>query len=117
MKNILIYSSDSNICLSFLMYWQNDYNVTTTTNLDILQIISDKVRFDLIIIDTEPSIQIESICQKLRENDSEVPLILTFVYKHNLKEFDNRIRKYTNTIFYKPFDLNEITQKLSALIL
>jgi DNA-binding response OmpR family regulator len=98
------------------MYWQNDYNVTTTTNIDILEIISNKVSFDLIIVDAEPSAQIESFCKRLRENDSEVPLILTFVYQHNLKEFDNRIRKYTNTIFYKPFDLNDITKKLSALI-
>ncbi len=116
MKNILIYSPDSNICLSFLMYWQNDYNVTTTTNLEILEQVSLSAEFDLIIVDAEPSQEIEIYCKRLREKAQNTPLVLTFVYQHFLKESDKRIRQYTNTIFYKPFDLNDIAQKISAII-
>ena len=31
------------------------------------------------------------------------------------KEFDIKIRKFADFIFYKPFDLNEVTKELSTL--
>ncbi len=116
MKNILVYSTDSNICLSLLMYWQNDFNVTTTTSLEVMRMVAFKIEFDMIILDTDPSKEVENFCRDLREKNSHIPIVLTFVYEQNSKEFDNNIRRYTNTIFYKPFDLNEITKHLSALI-
>ncbi len=116
MKNILVYSSDSNICLSLLMYWQNDFNVTTTTSLEVMRLVAFRLDFDLIIMDTDPSVEVENFCRDLREKNSKVPLVLTFVYQQNSKEFDDNIRKYTKTIFYKPFDLNDMTQHLTALI-
>ena len=116
MKNILVYSTDSNICLSLLMYWQNDFNVTTTTSLDVMRMVAFKLDFDMIIMDTDPSIEVENFCHDLREKNSHVPLVLTFVYQKNSKDFDDKIRKYTNTIFYKPFDLTEVTKHLSTLI-
>ncbi len=116
MKNILVYSSDSNICLSLLMYWQNDFNVTTTTSLEVLRLVAFKFDFDMIIMDTDPSVKVENFCRDLRVKNSQVPLVLSFVYQQNSKKFDDNIRKYTKTIFYKPFDLNEVTKHLSALI-
>jgi len=116
MKNIVVYSSDSNICLSLLMYLQNDYNVTTTTNLNILQSMTSNIKFDMIIIDTDPSKSIETACREIRQNDPDIPIILTYVYGHNNKLFDTNIRKYASSIFYKPFDLNEVTQELASLL-
>lgn len=116
MKNILVYSSDSNLCLSFLMYWQNDYNVTTTTNLEVMRNVTAKINFDLIIIDSDPSKDIENFCRDLKNQRPDIPLVLTFVYQKNSEDFDSKIRKYADTVYYKPFDLNEITKDLSALI-
>ncbi len=116
MKNILVYSSDSNICLSLLMYWQNDYNVTTTTSLEVLRKVAFELEFDMIIMDADPSIEVENFCRDLREKNPDIPLVLTYVYRQNAKDFDDKMRKYTNTIFYKPFDLTEVTEHLSALI-
>lgn len=116
MKNIVVYSSDSNICLSLLMYLQNDYNVTTTTSLSILKAMTNNIRFDMIIMDTDPSKTIENACQEIRGKDPDIPIILTYVYKHNQKSFDSNIRKYASSIFYKPFDLNEVTKELTALL-
>ena len=116
MKNIVVYSSDSNICLSLLMYLQNDYNVTTTTNLNILKSMTTNINFDMIIMDTDPSKSLETACREIREKDPCVPIILTYVYGNNNKTFDTNIRKYASSIFYKPFDLNEVTKELAALL-
>ncbi|HKJ82011.1 MAG TPA: hypothetical protein VJ954_08310 [Ignavibacteriaceae bacterium] len=116
MKNILVYSTDSNICLSLLMYWQNDYNVTTTTSLEVMRIVAFQLDYDMIIMDTDPSVEVENFCRDLREKNAQVPLVLSFVYQNSSKDFDNKIRQYTKTIFYKPFDLTEVTKHLSSLI-
>ncbi len=116
MKNIVVYSSDTNICLSLLMYLQSDYNVTTTTNLNVLRMMSKHIKFDLIIMDTDPSKTIETTCKELRDHNPEIPIILTYVYENNHKTFDSNIRKYISSIFYKPFDLSEVTRHLTALL-
>ena len=98
------------------MYLQNDYSVTTTTNLDVLRTMSKHVHFDLIIIDAEPTKTLETACKELRELNPKIPIIITYVYENNSKDFDSNIRKYTSSIFYKPFDLSEVTKQLSALL-
>jgi DNA-binding response OmpR family regulator len=115
MKNIAFYSTDFNMCVSLLMYLQNRYNITATTDLNVLKNVIQTSEFDLIILDTEPSVKIEDFCKKIK-SDIKIPVILTYVYKNQLKDFDFNIRKYVNTIFYKPFDLNEVSMKLSALV-
>ena len=98
------------------MYFQNDYNVTTTTNLNVLKMMTSHIKFDMVILDTDPSKIVETVCKEIREQDSEVPIILTYVYRNNEKIFDTNIRKYANSIFYKPFDLNEVSKELTAML-
>jgi DNA-binding response OmpR family regulator len=97
------------------MYLQNRYNITATTDLEVLKNVIHTSEFDLVILDTEPSVKIEDFCKKIK-CEIKIPVILTYVYKNQLKDFDFNIRKYVNTIFYKPFDLNEVSMKLSALV-
>jgi DNA-binding response OmpR family regulator len=97
------------------MYLQNRYNITATTDLNVLKNVINTSDFDLVILDTEPSAKIEDFCKKIK-CEIKIPVILTYVYKNQLKDFDFNIRKYVNTIFYKPFDLNEVSMKLSALV-
>ena len=103
------------MCVSLLMYLQNLYNITATTDIEVLKNIIHSADFDLIILDTDPSVKIENICMKIK-SEINIPVILTYVYRNQLKDLDFTIRKYVNTIFYKPFDLNEVTLKLSALV-
>ncbi len=103
------------MCVSLLMYLQNRYNITATTDLNVIKNIIHTSEFDLIIMDTEPSIKIEDLCKEIK-SEIKIPVILTYVYKNQLKDSDFNIRKYVSTIFYKPFDLNEVSMKLSALV-
>jgi DNA-binding NtrC family response regulator len=116
MKNIVFYSSDFNMCFSLLIYLQNNYNVTTTTDIEVVKTLIDNSDFNLLILDSEPSDKIETLCRNVKDNKSGLPIILTYVFKNQIKDFDSKIRKYVNSIFYKPFDLNEVSRKLSMLL-
>ena len=115
MKNIVFYSTDFNMCVSLLMFLQNRYNITATTDINVLKNIIHSGKFDLVILDTDPSVKIEKICMEIK-SEINIPVILTHVYRNQLKDLDFTIRKYVNSIFYKPFDLNEVSLKLSALV-
>ena len=103
------------MCVSLLMFLQNRYNITATTDIGVLKNIIHSANFDLVILDTDPSAKIEKICMEIK-SEINIPVILTYVYRNQLKDLDFTIRKYVNSIFYKPFDLNEVSLKLSALV-
>ncbi len=115
MKNVIIFSSDATMCLNFLMYLHDDYNVTTTTDFSVLNNMTSNLNLDMVIIDTEPTKQIEEFCSNIKKIKPQLLVVLTYVYDNHVKDFDKSLRKYANTIFYKPFDLNEVTKQLMAL--
>ena len=105
------------MCYSLLMYLQDRYNVTTSTDLDVVGSITKNLKFDLVIIDAEPAPEILKLCREIREANLGLPVILTYVYKNQIQEMDSNIRKYVNSIFYKPFDLTEVSTKLNSLVI
>jgi len=96
------------------MYLQDRYHVTTTTDIDVLKAIVHQ-GFDLILIDAEPSREIEQLCQ-VAYNRFHIPVILTYVFKNQLEGIDATIRKVVSSIFYKPYDLTEVYNKLNSLV-
>jgi DNA-binding response OmpR family regulator len=115
MKKIVFYSPDFTLNLSLLMYLQSNYSITTTTDIDDLKAISSSFNCDLVILDAPPTIDIETLCRDLKENNPRTPIILLYVFDNKLKFLDENIRKYVNSVFYKPFDLDNITRQLSVL--
>jgi len=71
---------------------------------------------DLVIMDTEPDSNLLIKCEQFKKCKSEIPLILTYVFNNRVKEPEGKIKKFVNEIFYKPFDLNEISAKIPALL-
>ncbi|OGU77266.1 MAG: hypothetical protein A2V93_10425 [Ignavibacteria bacterium RBG_16_34_14] len=115
MKKIVFYSPDFTLNISLLMYLQSNYSITTTTDIEDLKAISSSFSCDLIILDTPPSIDVETLCKQLKDYNSKTPIILLYVFDNKLKILDENIRKYVNTVFYKPFDLENVTRQLSVL--
>ncbi len=111
----MFYSQDITIGYSFLMYLQNVYDVTVTTDLNVIKMLSDNSSVDLIIIDSDPNKEIEIFCEGLKEKNNRLPVIIFYVYKDKIKELDDNIRKYVNTIFYKPYDFNEVSKLVNTL--
>lgn len=116
MKTILFYSEDFNLCLSLLVYLQNKFNVITTTNFDNIDKIAKATELNLLFLDVDPDNKVESFCEKFSTNDPDIPVIITYVYKSNLKFLDSKIRESVNSVFYKPYDLDEISERVTFLL-
>ncbi|MFZ0455975.1 MAG: hypothetical protein WCE54_05815 [Ignavibacteriaceae bacterium] len=114
MKKILLYSSDFVMSFSFLMFLQNRYSITLTTDIKDFELISKNTHFDIILMDAEPTDQTESICRNI-QHITTIPVILLYVYRNEFKDFDKKIRKYVKAIFYKPFDILEVKNTLDLL--
>ncbi|RPI74345.1 MAG: response regulator [Ignavibacteriales bacterium] len=115
MKKIVFYSPDFTLNLSLLMFLQSNYNITTTTDIVDLKAIASSFSSDLIILDSPPTIDIETLCKEIKEFNPKTPIILLYVFDNKLKIPDENIRKYVNSVFYKPFDLDNVTKQLSVL--
>ncbi len=116
MKNVVIYSPDFSLCYSLLMYLQTHYKVVATTDIEVVSSLICNHSADLVIMDTEPSKDVQIKCEQFKKCRSEVPLILTYVFNNRIKESEEKIKRFVNEIFYKPFDLNEISVKIPTLL-
>lgn len=99
------------------MFFNDKYAVTTTTDFTSLNSIVNSTPFDLIIIDSEPNIKIENLCKQICDSPNPVPIILTYVYTAKLKQIEEKIKKYVTAIFYKPFDIFEVSKKIESILL
>ena len=115
MKKIIFYSPDFTLNLSLLMYLQPSYNITMTTDIEDLKAICSSFSCDLILLDTPPSEDIEVLIQELKLVKSKTPIIMFYVFDNKFKLSDQNIRKYVTSVFYKPFDLENVTKQLSLL--
>ena len=100
---------------SLLMYLKDRYNITVSMDQDDLLKIVKCTKFDLVLLDMEPSDRMEKLCEDIKGVNAGVPIVLIYVFKNQNKDFDVKIRKFADSIFYKPFDLNEVTKELSTL--
>ncbi|PIW69655.1 MAG: hypothetical protein COW08_06020 [Ignavibacteriales bacterium CG12_big_fil_rev_8_21_14_0_65_30_8] len=112
----MFYSEDFNLCLSLLVYLQNKFNVITTTNFDNIDKIAKVTELDLLFLDVDPDNKVESFCENFGKNNPVVPIIITYVYKSNLKLLDSKIRENVSSVFYKPYDLDEISERVTFLL-
>jgi len=112
-KRILFYSYDFSYGLSLLMFFSDNYYVTSTTDLDSIPKMFSKNKYDLILIDEEPTDKVLSLCKYLKEKNPNLIIILTCAYKLKDNHKNNKlINKSIDFIFYKPVDLLEISKAL-----
>jgi DNA-binding response OmpR family regulator len=98
------------------MYLQESYSVTATTNLKAILSFAESSDFDLIVLDDTPNKNMIELCRELKGRKPGVPVIITYVFDKNIKDIEPSLRQYVTSIFYKPFDLNEVTMKMASLM-
>lgn len=116
MQNVLFYSPDFSLCYSLLVYLQDRYNVTSSTDLKILKSLSQNGDFDLLVIDSEPDSRVEQLCAEIRNSNPKLKIILTYVYDKKMNLAESRVKKIITGVLYKPYDLTEFTKFLPSII-
>lgn len=115
-KTILIYSPDLNFCFSLSMLFQNRYNVSTTTNLGMLETFLANYSADLVMIDAFPSTKIIQTLEGLKELKRHLPIIMLYVYNSKDVGMDKAIRGHVESVFYKPFDIGAVSKRIEELL-
>lgn len=116
MKKVLFYSPDFSLCYSLLVYLQDRYNVTSSTDLNVLKSLSQNSYFDLLVIDSEPDTKVEQLCSEIKNSNPDLKIILTYVYDKKMNLAENRLKKIITGVLYKPFDLTEFAKFLPSII-
>ncbi|MBS4033214.1 MAG: hypothetical protein KGZ85_02000 [Ignavibacterium sp.] len=116
MKSVVVYSPDFSLCYSLLMFLQNHYKVVATTSLDAVSAMIRNSSADLVILDSEPNETIERLLIEVKNINCDTPIVLTYVYNSKLSVIENKIKPNIKEIFYKPFDLNEISTRIPNLL-
>lgn len=116
MKNILFYSPDLSLCASVLMYFDKKYGVTTTTNFNNIEKIVKSSKFDLIFLDADPDVRVEHLINLVKKNKLNTPIIISYVYSKKTAQGESSLRDSVSAIFYKPFEMNEISEKIELLL-
>ncbi len=115
-KTILIYSADLNFCFSLSMLFQDRYNVITTTNLGMLATFGANYSADLVIVDAVPSERVIERLRDLKDLKQKLPVIMLYVYNSRDMRFDTIVRDRVDSVFYKPFDISAVSQRIEELL-
>ncbi|MCK5572485.1 MAG: hypothetical protein KAJ12_06975 [Bacteroidetes bacterium] len=115
-KTILIYSPDLNFCFSLSMLFQDRFNVITTTNLGLLDTFVGTYSADLVIVDAIPSEKVLIRLEGLRGIKSDLPIIMLYVYSSREVGLDTEIRKHVDSVFYKPFEIDSVSERIEGLL-
>lgn len=116
MKKVLFYSPDFSLCYSLLIYLQDKFNVTSSTDFAVLKSLTENSKFDLLIIDSEPNDSIEKLCSEIKISSPNLKIVLTYVYEKKMSEIEKRMKDCITAVFYKPFDLTDITKSLPDIV-
>jgi DNA-binding NtrC family response regulator len=115
-KTILLYSPDLNFCFSLSMLFQDQYNVLTTTNLGSLDGMVAERGPDLVMIDAVPSSKLIARLEGLQSTRKKLPVIVLYVYNSRDVNLDREIRSHVDSVFYKPFDIGTVSQRIGELL-
>lgn len=115
-KTILIYSPDLNFCFSLSMLFQDRYNVITTTNPGTLESFVTHYAANLLLVDASPTEMMLHRIHALRAASKDLPIIMLYVFNPKEAVFDTALRNEVDSVFYKPFDLTAVSQRISELL-
>jgi len=115
-RTIIIYSPDLNFCFSLSMLFQDRYNVITTTSIGSLDKFVADYSADLVLIDAVPSEMLLQRVETLKRLKADLPLIMLYVYNGKDVRLDQALRRQVAAVFYKPFEVAAVSQKIQEIL-
>ncbi len=116
-QKILIFSKDPDFCKSLALLFQSMYEVYfTISNDELLKIIKEK-NIHLLIADSPVSD--ETVFSSIRDARLQHPnlfIVLLYVYRFSNIDLERIYRQYVDVLFYKPVDINQLTNVVNALL-
>ncbi len=117
MKTIVLYSPDMDFCVSFRMLLQDTYNIVTTTETEMLMILVKSMHPDLVIADTCMSERMNERFKRMKRENTKMKILCFYAPHHHTERFRETIPSIIDEALSKPLDLNEVTQRISDLVM
>lgn len=116
-QKVLIFSRDSDFCRSLALLFQSMYEVYFTTSInELLKFIEEKT-INLLIVDSPVSDG--TVYPSIRDARVQYPnlfIVLLYVYKFSNIDLEKKYRQYVDALFYKPVDINQLTNIINSLL-
>jgi DNA-binding response OmpR family regulator len=116
-KRIVILSSDTTLGLSLSLFFENVYNVVSTSEGEVVENALGSNMIDLLIVDVGPfDTDLLNLVGSIRKKNSELPVIVMYVYQDKIRKLEDTLRSQVNMIFYKPVDLSQVSNEIRVLL-
>jgi DNA-binding NtrC family response regulator len=112
-KRILVADGDPDVSRSICEFLQDDYEVYSIN--DGNQVIStiENKNINLLLTDIEISNDyLNNHIIRIKEKFPHIPIFMMYVYCDYSREIQNTIRSLADAIFFKPFDLNDLKERI-----
>ncbi len=116
-KRILVADGDREVAGSICEYLKPDYRVVYVDDgREILPLIQNK-QVDLLLVDLDvPHVFVYHVLSEIRQNHPRVKIAVMYVYCDYTQEMEQNIRKLSDVVFLKPFNMEEVKRRLDGLL-
>jgi DNA-binding response OmpR family regulator len=116
-KRIVILSSDATLGLSLSLFFENVYNVISTSEGEVVEKALESDMIDLLIIDIGLfDTDLLTLVGAVRNKNADLPVIVMYVYQEKIRKLEDKLRSQVNMIFYKPVDLSQVSNEIRVLL-
>jgi DNA-binding response OmpR family regulator len=116
-KRVLVFSPDADLARFLLLNLEDKFQIVREHRLEqfeqaVKEILPDLILIDLFTFSTDIIKQLDIV----RHTASAVPIIALRAYMSLTPEMNKSIDDLTNAVFYKPVDVELITQAIEDLL-
>jgi DNA-binding NtrC family response regulator len=114
-KNILLHSADKDLMKSLSILLQDQYGIVATETVEELALQRNNKCISLLVVDLERSIPaLLAEFEQRRLENPRVPIIVLYAFRQGQPEWERKIRQLASQVFYKPVQIEEILEAISA---
>lgn len=116
-KRVLVFSPDADLARCLLVTLEDRFEIVRETKLESFEQRLKEVSQDLVLIDLSAfSVDIERQLEVIRRNALSIPIIILRAYVSLPPEINKAITEMTDLVFYKPVDVDLISQAIENLL-
>ncbi|MGB2869128.1 MAG: hypothetical protein WBD36_11800 [Bacteroidota bacterium] len=116
-KRVLVFSPDADLARCLLVTLEDRFEIVRETRLEGFEQSLREVSPDLVLIDLSAfSADIERQLEVIRRNAPSMPIMILRAYVSLPPEINKAITEMTDLVFYKPVDVDLISQAIENLL-
>ena len=105
--SLLLCEPDDGLRESLSMVLKSIYKTYSVSNLDEVLKMLSKLNSDLLIIDIDLGrMKNLKLYTEIKKLSPDIKIISLYVFDENAENIDSELRKLSNAVLYKPFDIN-----------